>query len=81
VTVLPTERIDRTSVLPPRIEPPHAHAVCRLCGRIADVDLRLEDLRQLEELAQRRPGGWYVEGITFSLTGACPRCRHGARPA
>ncbi len=66
---------------PPRLrEEPHAHAVCRNCGRIAGVALTQLDLFELELLADRRPTGWSVEGVTFSLTGLCPRCgRSGPR--
>ncbi|HXQ93806.1 MAG TPA: hypothetical protein VN864_01350 [Thermoplasmata archaeon] len=58
-------------------EPPHAHVVCRVCGRIADVPLDTHDELVLEQMAGRRPEGWSVELIAFSLTGACARCREG----
>jgi hypothetical protein len=58
-------------------EPPHAHAVCRSCGRISDVTLGPEDVRHLNALALRGPRGWSVEGVTVSLTGACRQCREG----
>jgi Fe2+ or Zn2+ uptake regulation protein len=58
-------------------EPPHAHVVCRVCGRIADVPLDTNDALVLEQMAGRRPDGWSVELIAFSLTGACARCREG----
>jgi hypothetical protein len=31
----------------------------------------------LVALASRHPEGWRVDGIAFSLTGACARCREG----
>jgi len=58
-------------------EPPHAHIVCRVCGRIADVPLETHDALLLEQMASRRPDGWSVDLIAFSLTGACARCREG----
>ncbi|MGI0053296.1 MAG: hypothetical protein ACREC5_02295 [Thermoplasmata archaeon] len=61
-----------------RIDPPRSHAVCRGCGRILEVALALEELRVLSELAERAPEGWRVDGISFTLMGACRRCRSGA---
>jgi Fe2+ or Zn2+ uptake regulation protein len=58
-------------------EPPHAHIVCRSCGRIAEVPLDTEAKLRLEELARARPSGWSVDLIAYSLTGACSRCREG----
>jgi Fe2+ or Zn2+ uptake regulation protein len=60
---------------PPRVEAPHAHAVCRSCGRISEVELRTEEHEVLRALAEQRPVGWAIDGLTFSLTGTCPRCR------
>ncbi|MGD0257602.1 MAG: hypothetical protein ABSB90_06955 [Thermoplasmata archaeon] len=60
-------------------EPPHSHIVCRNCGRIAAVDLGDEERELLVALASRHPEGWSVDGIAFSLTGACARCRQGPR--
>jgi hypothetical protein len=37
------------------------------------------DLFQLEELSERQPSGWAVDGITYALTAACPRCRQGKK--
>jgi Fe2+ or Zn2+ uptake regulation protein len=59
------------------LEDPHAHVVCRSCGRIQSIDLTELDLHLLTELAARHPDGWSVDGVTFSLTGACQRCREG----
>lgn len=58
-------------------EDPHAHIVCRVCGRIQPVDLNELDRHLLTELAALRPEGWSVEQIAYSLTGACRRCRQG----
>lgn len=61
-------------------EPPHAHIVCRQCGRIAQIPLDTQSELRLEELAGARPDGWTVDLIAYSITGACVRCREGAAP-
>ena len=68
---------------PSRIVPgeePHAHIVCRACGRIQSVHLTELDRHFLTELTDRRPDGWTVDRIAFSVTGACRRCREGPSP-
>jgi len=60
-------------------EAPHAHIVCRHCGRISTVELESAERELLVALASRHPDDWSVDGIAFSLTGACPRCRQGPR--
>ncbi|HYB62964.1 MAG TPA: hypothetical protein VEE86_00875 [Thermoplasmata archaeon] len=64
---------------PPEIpgEEPHAHIVCRVCGRIQGLELSELDRHLLTELAALRPDGWSVERIAYSLAGACRRCREG----
>jgi len=59
------------------IEDPHSHIVCRVCGRIQRIELTELDRHLLTELAARHPDGWNVDGVAFSLTGACQRCREG----
>jgi hypothetical protein len=61
----------------PRIERPRMQAVCRQCGRILEIPLELSDLRILADFARRAPEGWQVEGLSFTLAGACRRCREG----
>jgi len=58
-------------------ETPHAHAVCRQCGRIAEVPLADFDVAQLTALAGGTSSDWSVDGISLSMTGLCPRCRQG----
>jgi hypothetical protein len=58
-------------------EAPHAHAVCRQCGRITEVSLASFDVAQLTALAAGSPEEWSVDGISLSMTGLCPRCRQG----
>jgi Fe2+ or Zn2+ uptake regulation protein len=68
---------------PPRVvrvelvEDPHAHIVCRGCGRIQRLELTELDRHLLTEIAERHPDGWSVDGVAFSATGACRRCREG----
>jgi Fe2+ or Zn2+ uptake regulation protein len=58
-------------------EDPHAHIVCRVCGRIQGLELSELDRHLLTELAALTPDGWSVERIAYSLAGACRRCREG----
>jgi hypothetical protein len=58
-------------------ERPHAHIVCRGCGRIAPLNLDLDEELRLEAIARASPDGWSVDLVAFSLTGTCPRCRQG----
>jgi Fe2+ or Zn2+ uptake regulation protein len=58
-------------------EEPHAHIVCRNCGRIQGLELTELDRHTLTEIARHHPDGWSVDGIAFSATGACRRCREG----
>jgi Fe2+ or Zn2+ uptake regulation protein len=67
------ERVVRVDLL----EEPHAHVVCRSCGRIQRIELNELDRHLLTQLAEQHPEGWSVDGIAFSLTGACQRCREG----
>jgi Fe2+ or Zn2+ uptake regulation protein len=69
----PPERVVRVDLG----EEPHAHIVCRNCGRIQRLELTELDRHLLEELAARHPDGWSVDGIAYSATGACRRCREG----
>lgn len=59
----------------PPPETPHGHLICHKCGRIAELELTELDRHFLMELSRRRPQGWEIDGVTFSLTGTCPRCR------
>ncbi len=72
VSAAPAVRVDL-------LEDPHAHVVCRVCGRIQRVALTELDRHLLTEMSSHHPDGWSVDGISFSLTGACQRCREGRR--
>ena len=41
------------------------------------MELTELDCHLLTELAGRRPDGWSLERIAFSVAGACQRCREG----
>ena len=71
----PLPRVIRVGLL----EPPHSHIVCRSCGRISRLELQDAERQLLVALAAQHPAGWSVDGIAFSLTGACGRCREGPR--
>ena len=60
-------------------ETPHGHLICHRCGRIAELELTELDRHLLTELSGRRPKEWDIDGVTFSITGSCPRCRNGGR--
>lgn len=69
----------RPAAPPLESERPHAHVVCRVCGRIQPVELTELDCHLLTGLAEHVPDGWSVERIAFSVAGACQRCREGPR--
>jgi len=73
-TVVVTERASGPLALG---EDPHAHIVCRVCGRIQSLELTELDRHLLTELAAVTPEGWSVERIAYSLAGSCRRCREG----
>lgn len=54
---------------------PHAHLVCRSCGRIDDTNGQLEPL--LKELRMKLPSAtdWEVRALDCTFYGHCPRCR------
>lgn len=70
ISVGPRPRVELT-------EEPRSHIVCRGCGRIQSIELTELERHLLTELAGRRPDGWNVERVAFSLMGACRRCREG----
>jgi Fe2+ or Zn2+ uptake regulation protein len=55
---------------------PHYHLICRLCGRIVDVELPIE--RGLEKLVMRAPGasGFQIEEHRLDFIGVCSACRN-----
>jgi hypothetical protein len=79
VPVVPGSVPEGVALVAPPPETPHGHLICPTCGRIAELELTELDRHLLTELSRRRPGGWLVDGVTFSLTGTCPGCRKKAR--
>lgn len=77
--VVPGSVPEGVALTSPPPETPHGHLICHRCGRIAELELTELDRHLLMETARRRPDGWEVGGVTFSLTGICPGCRHKAR--
>ncbi len=64
-------------IVPVPGEDPHAHVVCRVCGRIQPLELSDLDRHLLTELSALTPDGWRIERIAYSLAGTCRRCREG----
>jgi len=48
------------------LEPPHAHFVCRVCGRITDVAIAP---------SATYPEGFHVEEVQLTYRGVCGSCR------
>src|SRR5215207_2800216 len=55
----------------------HHHLICRACGRIEDVDARV-DIRAVERAA--RAAGFEVDHGQLALSGLCADCARAARP-
>ena len=53
----------------------HAHLACRACGRVVDVDARVDTAAAIRAVA--RAGG-RVDGAEVVLRGLCERCAAGA---
>ncbi|MGA7861857.1 MAG: hypothetical protein WCB19_08390 [Thermoplasmata archaeon] len=77
--VVPGSVPEGVALTSPPPETPHGHLICRRCGRIAELELTELDRHLLMETSRRRPDGWEIDGVTFSLTGTCPGCRKKAR--
>lgn len=50
---------------------PHHHFVCRVCGKVEDVDLEVIGKIQVTGL----PTGYRVENQEVTLRGLCPNCQ------
>ncbi|MFO7676419.1 MAG: Fur family transcriptional regulator [bacterium] len=60
---------------------PHAHAVCRVCGRVADVEpgeSQLKGLLAALARSARHYRDWQISTARVELHGLCPRCRGNA---
>ena len=49
----------------------HLNVVCEKCGRIADVDIEVPDLR--EEAASQ--SGYQITKTQMTVYGICPECQ------
>jgi Fe2+ or Zn2+ uptake regulation protein len=49
----------------------HAHVRCRACGRIDDLDLRIDDAPAMRAA---RAAGYAPEGAELVVDGLCPSC-------
>lgn len=79
VPVVPGSVPEGVAIAAPPAETPHGHLICHGCGRIAELELTELDRHLLMQLSRQRPDGWTVDGVTFSLTGTCPRCGRESR--
>jgi hypothetical protein len=79
VPIVPGSVPEGVAISSPPPETPHGHLICHSCGRIAELELTELDRHVLMETSRRRPNGWEIDGVTFSLTGTCPGCRRKAR--
>jgi len=59
----------------PRVEE-HQHVICRSCGRVQDVDARV-DTRAVERAA--RAAGFRIEHGQLALSGLCGECAANGR--
>src|SRR5689334_23111713 len=57
----------------PRTEE-HEHAVCSVCGRVEDIDARVDSA---PALAAARAAGWSEPAAGVLVTGVCDRCARG----
>ncbi|MCI4347129.1 MAG: hypothetical protein L3J97_00730 [Thermoplasmata archaeon] len=76
--VVPGSVPEGVAIAKPPQETPHGHLICHRCGRISELELTELDRHLLEQISERRPKDWGINGVTFSLTGTCPRCRKAA---
>ncbi|MGC2290081.1 MAG: hypothetical protein WA688_09555 [Thermoplasmata archaeon] len=77
--VVPGSVPEGVALTSPPSETPHGHLICHRCGRIAELELTELDRHFLMELSRRRPEGWEIDGVTFSVTGTCAACRKKGR--
>jgi len=58
---------------------PHHHLICKVCGRIVDVDVAgpLAELRPVALFDEERAGvsAWTVDETHIELHGVCPECQ------
>ena len=57
-----------------RVEP-HAHVICRRCGRLCDIET--EELTAAIEERAARQSNYRIEGMSMVLYGLCSECQAG----
>lgn len=55
-----------------RVEDNHHHVVCRLCGRMSDIDC---DEAQLPDVMPAHTSGYAIEQVEVIYWGRCPECQ------
>ncbi len=55
------------------ITEPHHHAVCKVCGKVFDVDVDLSSA--LKGLEKDLPGGFKPESVEVFIRGVCKSCQ------
>lgn len=51
----------------------HYHIICRVCGRVADVDMNIPQYSPIDDISNAE--GYAVENYIFEFVGLCPECR------
>jgi Fe2+ or Zn2+ uptake regulation protein len=54
---------------------PHAHLVCRACGRVDDLDEEIDTARAVTAAAET---GFRAQGAELVISGLCAECAHKA---
>lgn len=52
---------------------PHSHAVCRLCGKVFDIDIA-QLSTEMEKLVGEEGALFRIEGYSISFEGVCSEC-------
>src|SRR5689334_21886158 len=59
-----------------RVGDNHHHLICRVCGRVVDIDCAIGSAPCLEALDSK---GYDIDEAEVAYWGRCPQCRGGAR--
>jgi Fe2+ or Zn2+ uptake regulation protein len=66
-----------TTRFDPNVERPHHHLVCRVCGKVRDLDVEFPGL----VVPPGAEDGFEVAGAEVVFRGSCAQCRRRRRPA
>ncbi|MFJ6653209.1 Fur family transcriptional regulator [Microbacterium sp. NPDC091313] len=69
------EPAGRSGMFELRVDDNHHHVVCRVCGRVDDVDCVVGDAPCLHVAD---PGGYEISSAEVTFWGVCPACRAAA---